>query len=102
MTTFIPALEQARAIPNPIPSEAAVMYAVLPATSFNGGGCGAVGAGGATNCARALRPTPTPDSKANAPALKAIPSRKRRRSSATGRLSARFGVERFFAIEVPL
>src|SRR3954471_6302723 len=46
MTTFMPAFESARAMPRPMPSEDAVMYAVLPATSFNGGGCETVGSGG--------------------------------------------------------
>src|SRR5689334_23681696 len=46
MTTFMPAFESARAMPRPMPSEDAVMYAVLPATSFSGGGCETFGSGG--------------------------------------------------------
>src|SRR4051795_1419480 len=46
MTTFMPAFENARAMPRPMPSDDAVTYAVLPATSFSGGGCETVGSGG--------------------------------------------------------
>src|SRR5262245_61906182 len=42
----MPAFESARAMPRPMPSDDAVMYAVLPATSFSGGGCETVGSGG--------------------------------------------------------
>src|ERR1700733_2104540 len=93
MTTFMPAFEQARAIPSPMPSDDAVMYAVLPATSFNGGGCATVGAGGmdsaergdgaGDDCARVLRLAPTPARNAIAPALSAIPSRNCRRPRAS-------------------
>src|SRR5581483_907577 len=103
----MPAFEQARAIPRPMQSAAAVMYAVLPATSFNGGGCGTFGGGGMLGPRRgpaapalegslvapafappppafcaATRLDPSPVTSAAIPALSAIPPRKRRRSSA--------------------
>src|SRR5580692_11307038 len=93
MTTFMPAFEHARAMPRPMPSDDAVMYAVLPATSFNGGGCATVGAGGMDSaergdgaddvCARELPLAPTPARNAIAPALSAIPSRNCRRPCAS-------------------
>ena len=46
MTTFMPAFDAARAMPRPMPSEPAVMYATLPFRSFSGGGCDTVGSGG--------------------------------------------------------
>ena len=46
MQTFMPALAAARAMPRPMPSEEAVMYATLPFRSFSGAGCETFGSGG--------------------------------------------------------
>src|SRR3954471_21576068 len=98
MTTFMPAFENARAMPRPMPSDDAVTYAVLPATSFSGAGCETVGSGGGGGrppgggppapapaggafCARALCP-PTASTVA-APAPAARDPRNLRRSSAS-------------------
>src|SRR5262245_26922892 len=42
----MPALAAARAIPRPMPSDDAVMYATLPFRSWSGAGCETAGSGG--------------------------------------------------------
>src|ERR1700742_1167364 len=46
MQTFIPAREAARAMPRPMPSEEAVIYATLPFRCLSGAACETDGSGG--------------------------------------------------------
>src|SRR5581483_9459121 len=98
MQTFIPALDAARAMPRPMPSEEAVIYATLPRSSCSGAGCDTAGSGGmggipgrvigpttadGLDCATAYRDRPSSARMLAAPTPYRAPSeRKRRRSSA--------------------
>src|SRR5262245_24642471 len=89
----MPAFDIARAMPRPMPSEPAVMYAVFPARSFNGAGWETVGSGGGAGrgggaepvggvcCASTVRLAPA--SAVATPALAARVPRNLRRSTAS-------------------
>src|SRR3569833_511293 len=100
MQTFITTLAAARAMPRPMPSDDAVMYATLPLSTFSGAGCDTVGSGGgagrapgvaaapggapagAAFWATAYWLSPIAASRLTAPAPVALSCRNRRRSAA--------------------
>src|SRR5690349_11360367 len=74
MTTFMPASRRRRASPRPMPLDAPVTYATLPARSFSGAGCEAP-----TSASAATARAPGGEPSAPAAAATAAPARKRRR-----------------------
>src|SRR6185436_17809282 len=81
MTTFMPAAEDARAMPRPMPLEPPVMNATFPFTSASGVTCGALAAAepGAAGAAEPALPVPAPA----AVIATALPTRKPRRDTCT-------------------